>query len=853
MEYTEFFRTITGHDPYPYQQELATNVWPELLDIPTGLGKTAAVLLAWFFKHHQKDTNNPKRLVYCLPMRSLVRQTHDVAKDWFEKAVDVGLISEEEKPLVSIMMGGEIDDKWLTQNERPALLIGTQDILLSRALNRGYAMGPYRWPMHFGWLNNDVMWVFDETQLIGVGIETGAQLQAFRQKMGAFGPTHTMWMSATLDTHQIETIDYKKPHGEYTSVCLSENDLTIAQVQARVGARKKIQRLDDVVFGYSKKDERKQYTIDLANKIKELHKDGHFTLVVLNRVDRAQGVYKALKAHFDEGKLALIHSRFRPYERRALESSLFPEKRKAEIVVATQAIEAGLDISADMMITELAMWPSLVQRFGRCNREGGKNTHASIYWIDLNTDKDTIDALKKEENTLRGESLPYTLEEMFVARHLLEKLGDDAGPGSLKAIADTYNPPKVYRPVLRRKDLLALFDTTPDLCGDQLDISGYIRDEEDTDVRFYWRDFKEAPSKEECLQPVRDELCAVSIGAAKDFLKSLKEADAWTWDYLDKEWRGVAPDWTPKEGYTKLQPGMTIMLRQRAGGYDASLGWTGEKPKKGAPAVELVSLEDAKRFNGMDDDHDTSTSRPNKKGCWLSLTEHLDDVVKALEDILPHFGHLDELEPYKYALKRSAQWHDVGKAHHVFQDRLLSPFRGDDKTELEPPPESGEGIFWAKSNHHRGNTSRKYFRHELASALAWLQDEQETEKKDLIAYLIASHHGKIRLSLRALPGENVPTDDTCLYARGVWDGDELPAGIVLPAINGLCEGRTLESFKLDLSVMKMGAGSWLERMLALRDDAELGPFRMAFLETILRLSDWEGSANACKEKETPCK
>ena len=38
---------------------------------------------------------------------------------------------------------------------------------LSRALNRGYGMSRYRWPMHFGLLNNDCLWVLDETQLMG--------------------------------------------------------------------------------------------------------------------------------------------------------------------------------------------------------------------------------------------------------------------------------------------------------------------------------------------------------------------------------------------------------------------------------------------------------------------------------------------------------------------------------------------------------------------------------------------------------------------------------------------------------------------------------------------------------------
>src|SRR5207237_3567239 len=40
--------------------------------------------------------------------------------------------------------------------------------LWDAAINRGYGMSRYRWPMHFGSLNNDCLWVMDETQLMGV-------------------------------------------------------------------------------------------------------------------------------------------------------------------------------------------------------------------------------------------------------------------------------------------------------------------------------------------------------------------------------------------------------------------------------------------------------------------------------------------------------------------------------------------------------------------------------------------------------------------------------------------------------------------------------------------------------------
>src|SRR5437773_68 len=42
------------------------------------------------------------------------------------------------------------------------------DALCAAAINRRYGMSRYRWPMHFGTLNNDCLWVMDETQLMGV-------------------------------------------------------------------------------------------------------------------------------------------------------------------------------------------------------------------------------------------------------------------------------------------------------------------------------------------------------------------------------------------------------------------------------------------------------------------------------------------------------------------------------------------------------------------------------------------------------------------------------------------------------------------------------------------------------------
>jgi CRISPR-associated endonuclease/helicase Cas3 len=46
--FESFFRQATGHEPFPYQTRLALSPeLPQLMDVPTGAGKTAAVVMAW--------------------------------------------------------------------------------------------------------------------------------------------------------------------------------------------------------------------------------------------------------------------------------------------------------------------------------------------------------------------------------------------------------------------------------------------------------------------------------------------------------------------------------------------------------------------------------------------------------------------------------------------------------------------------------------------------------------------------------------------------------------------------------------------------------------------------------------
>ncbi|HEY3999211.1 MAG TPA: CRISPR-associated endonuclease Cas3'' [Candidatus Xenobia bacterium] len=207
-------------------------------------------------------------------------------------------------------------------------------------------------------------------------------------------------------------------------------------------------------------------------------------------------------------------------------------------------------------------------------------------------------------------------------------------------------------------------------------------------------------------------------------------------------------------------------------------------------------------------------------GRWVSLDEHLRDVSAEAERVALALA----LEPRLVkALSVAGRWHDVGKAHEAFQTAL----RKTAGVQIVPDGlQAKSAIDTSRLTYETTSGPRPGFRHELASALAWLQ---KGESDDLVAYLIAAHHGKVRLSIRSMPNERKPDDEERRFARGVWDDD------VLPPIEGLFSDET----SLDLGLMQLGEGSWLSRTLALRD--QWGPFRLALLETLIRTADWKAS------------
>ncbi|MER3412623.1 MAG: hypothetical protein C4305_10220, partial [Thermoleophilia bacterium] len=326
------------------------------------------------------------------------------------------------------------------------------------------------------------------------------------------------------------------------------------------------------------------------------------TLALLNTVDRAVELYRALRQRA-EGSIdvLLLHSRFRPADRerqvaRLSEKELPPGGR---IVVSTQVVEAGIDLDAGAMVTDLAPWASLVQRAGRLNRAGLRTSSpARLVWIDPG------------EAALPKVHQPYDLDHVAAARAaLLELEREGFSPDAIEAYLDQHPKRRSRllggRPLslfLRAPDLIDLFDTDPTLDGDDPDVGRFIRVNEDLDVGIAWRNLPpEGPAPDEPT-PAREEVCPVPVSERKQ----IAALEPWRWSYARRRWERVL---SPQD----VMPGDLLLVHASRGGYDPQIGWTG---RKGAPVDPLLLFPSAPPESDSDDSQSTSPGR------WISLGEH---------------------------------------------------------------------------------------------------------------------------------------------------------------------------------------------------------------------------------------
>ncbi|HXG32139.1 MAG TPA: DEAD/DEAH box helicase [Bryobacteraceae bacterium] len=876
---------------FPWQEAVLDNmrngVVPEIIEIPTGLGKTSVIAI-WLVAR-ACGANLPRRLVYCLPMRVLVEQTRSRALQW---AKNVGLLagqaqfngnrleyyridwSDPNKVAVVTLMGGEAQSEWREYPEHPAIIIGTQDMLLSRALNRGFAMKPQLWPVDFGFLNVDTLWVMDEVQLMGAARTTSVQLQHFwEEKQPLHGSRRSVWMSATLGSQPgscdlpawMRTPERTGQPLHSPAQSCSEDDLKHEGFRARWTAPKRLElHLQPTSRGAAGSGRTRRtgrsagvpapngWTVDtpeLIERIRQEVQGGRMVLVFVNQVKRAVKLYSRLRDYDDGGpELALVHARMRPRDRKATYEKLeTPVPSEGRIVVATQVLEAGVDLDADALFTELCPWPSLVQRLGRLNRRGMRPSAADVrcgkaapapalVFEPLPPDRKQGEPPKRyEERREREAALPYDAKALRETHQRLQELmSAHSGSLSPETLAKFPTSLHVEGPVLRRFDLDDLFDTDPDLSGGHSDIGPFIRAvERDLDAYVLWRRISGGLAPDEQVPIHPDELCPVPFYEAQN---AFGDREVWILTLATGRKRGGA--WRRANG-GEIRAGDTVMVDMAAGCYQQGLGW---KPgAKDAPGeiVDRWRRDDGTmvrawvRFNGGEvslieeidgcilpvrgrhEDPRSFTKR------WMKLELHLHEAEKQARTLVTALNLPHDLQR---SVLRAACWHDVGKAlEREAKGQMLRPFQ--DMLAKAGRPENGHpkpGVFYAKSNGWGGPPAG--FRHELASLLAFLQANQGD---DLAAFLILAHHGKVRLMPEAWDEED--PRDLC----GVRKGDRIPP-VALP-----CGGSVPLVLDPEALLPSLDRPGWQGRVHWLLHT--YGPFFLAYLEGVVRVADWRAS------------
>ncbi len=427
-EFAAFFEEVHGYAPFPWQVRLADHVlvegrWPDVLDLPTGVGKTSTLDIALFAMAATPETA-PRRTLLVVDRRVIVDQGADHARailgrlrqaksGWCQKVTDAlralwGAGAQDDPFAVAVMRGGmPRDDSWALRPDQPVLGVSTVDQVGSRLLFRGYGLSPRMAPIHAGLLGNDALFLLDEVHLAVPLAETMVAIRD-RWYRAEHADLPTRWgvvrMSATPGTVTADDEVFQ----------LVEEDRDHPVLRQRLQAHKRV--VMGVVTAVGR-DEAKRRAPLVKRCVKEalgfLKARAQTVAIIVNRVDTARDIRIALDTR-DDLDVVLLTGRMRPLDRdRVLDAALRDRlassrdrdvRARPLLLVATQCIEAGADFDFDALVTECASLDALRQRFGRLDRCGVQGDSQAV----VLARKDQVEGAKAQPDPVYGETLKQT-------------------------------------------------------------------------------------------------------------------------------------------------------------------------------------------------------------------------------------------------------------------------------------------------------------------------------------------------------------------------------------------------------------------------------------------------------------
>lgn len=542
--YSQFFRELTGYAPYDYQVEVAHRLFDGsnvVLRAPTGAGKTWSVLAPFLFPAWK---NRPTRLIYALPLRTLAQ---GIYREALRAAQQQGLPTEAQQgpqgretvpPFVTLQTGEQPDDRFF---DRGRIIVTTYDQLLSGLLCSPYGLSDRLHNVNAAAVAGSLV-VFDEFHLMEphrAFLTAVAGLRLFQDL------SQSVWMTATATWPLQQMLQ-----DALGAVAIPANDTEMCRLLASLPSVSGVTRRITV------ESERMSADAILAH-----HEER--SLVLLNTVGRAQAMFESLRQAIEARKLGvpllLLHSRFFKEDRRVKEErlrALFGKgTRGPAILVATQVVEAGLDISCDHLHTEICPMNALVQRAGRCARFEGEEGTVHVYplpeeecaWLPYGD-------LQAEDNTLTR------------TRALLERVGN----GTMDPLRASEWVREVHEPDdevalqegwrQRLQECLRRIEQNA-IVRDPKRVADLIRGDDTDSVRVIINDETnrpETPGQREALSLSRRSLHRLFQAAHRDF--------GWFWDGSEES------PWKPLRSGEDLHRTYVVCLRPRIAAYDEQIG-----------------------------------------------------------------------------------------------------------------------------------------------------------------------------------------------------------------------------------------------------------------------------------------
>jgi CRISPR-associated endonuclease/helicase Cas3 len=382
---------------YPFQRRVYDTIVKDgrnvILQAPTGSGKTRAALSPFVDNLSKEGDALPLTCRYAVPQRVLANQflrEHEFLTDKIDKSASsetrLGDVYRQiGRKAVAIQTGEQPEDAQL----EAALTFCTIDQLLASFLGIPYGLGLKRANLNVAGVLGSYL-VLDEFHLYplrdGKSI-FGARTTALQMLRLLKATTPFVLMTATFSTSLLQRLE--------------------TLLDAKVISVTDEAELQEIAQGRTRTFWRSETGMDAEEILRE-HRQrstNKCTLVVCNTVGRAQLLYRQLTQLETEGTdIVLLHSRFTPTDRRAIslgiEHELGPDNWQDGhyqghdlLVVATQVVEVGLDISVQVLHTEIAPASSLIQRAGRCARFAQQQGEVRVYPLELNEDGSTASTL----------------------------------------------------------------------------------------------------------------------------------------------------------------------------------------------------------------------------------------------------------------------------------------------------------------------------------------------------------------------------------------------------------------------------------------------------------------------------